>query len=362
MKLIAVFFSMLMLAPSVWAKAVSGLYDARVPVPDQQLQSRQQGAKQGFIEVLHKVSGFPVPAENEAIQRALDIADQYLYQYSYEAVEKDAWDETIPPGSSWLNMRFESKAIHRIIKQANLPLWGSNRPTVLLWAMVDENARRVIIDSEDSVPFNAIQGAAEKRGIPVVLPLYDLEDSIRLPQESLWGLFAEPIKQASDRYEADSIAAVRLYQNAEGLWVGQWRFYFKEREYQFDFETIGLAEQMLAGLSATGEVLANTYAIRPSDSRSDQLKISVNGISDLKRYASVVKYLDKLSITKDVSVTYVKGDEIEVNVALNGTLAQFNQVLKLDKKLNQVEVEVINAPQSDLTNQQAQVLQFVWQP
>lgn len=362
MKLILGFLIAVLVVPSLWAKPVDGLYDARVPVPDQQQSSRQHGAKSGLVEVLHKVTGFPVPADNEVINRALDIADQYLYQFSYEAVGKDEWDASIPPGSSWLKMRFESKAVHRIIKQAQLPLWGSNRPTILVWGMIDENTRRVIVDGEESQVLKAIQSAAQKRGLPVILPLYDLEDSIRLPQESLWGLFSDPVKEASARYEADSVAAVRIFKGRNNKWTGQWRFYFKEREYQFEFETDGLLEQMLSGLSASAEVLANTYAIKPSDESNGSLKIQVAGIANLKQYAGVIKYLEKLSVTKSVFVSSVKGSDLQLDIALNGSLSQFNQVLRLDKKLNQIQINEPKQSDDELLVGQAQILQFKWQP
>ncbi|NVK38559.1 MAG: DUF2066 domain-containing protein [Gammaproteobacteria bacterium] len=346
----------------VWAKPVSGLYDARVPVPDQQLTSRQQGAKQGLIEVLQKVSGFSVPAENEAVARALDIADQYLYQFSYEAVQKEEWDASIPPGSSWLKMRFEAQSIQRIIKQAQLPLWGNNRPTVLLWIMKDEGDRTVLIDGAEDMLANAVKDAGDRRGIPVVLPVYDLEDSMRLPQESLWGLFSESILAASGRYDAESVMAARVYKNKDGNWVGQWRFYFKDREFNYDFETEGLNQQVLSGMSAAAEVLANAFAIKPSDASSGTLAIKVGNVKSLNQYAALVSYLDGLTITKGVFVSRVKDTDLELNLTLAGSLAQFRQVLALDRKLILQEAELTGDTQANIDPLIPQVIQFKWQP
>ncbi len=346
----------------VWAKPVSGLYDARVPVPDQQLSSRQQGAQQGLIEVLQKVSGFSVPADNEVVARALNIADQYLYQFSYEAVQKEEWDASIPPGSSWLRMRFEAQSIQRIIKQAELPLWGNNRPTVLLWIMKDEGDRTVLIDGSEDLLANAVKNGAERRGIPVVLPVYDLEDSMRLPQESLWGLFSESILSASRRYDAESVMAARLFKNKDGNWVGQWRFYFKDREFNYDFETEGLNQQVLSGMSAAAEILANAFAIKPSDASSGALAIKVGNVASLTQYAALVKYLEGLTITKDVFVSRVKDSDMELSLTLAGTLAQFRQVLALDRKLilqEQVGTEASTAQNDPLV---PQLIEFKWQP
>lgn len=336
MKFYLSFIVLFVFASSLWAVPVSGLYDARVPVPDQQLNSRQHGAKQGLIEVLQKVSGFNVPADNEAVQRALAIADQYLYQYSYEAVQKNEWDASIPPGSSWLKMRFETQSIQRIIKQANLPLWGNNRPTVLLWLMKDEGKRTVLVDGADDLAAQAVKNASQARGVPVVLPVYDLEDSIRLPQESLWGLFSGSILEASKRYDAESVMAARVYKNSKGKWIGQWRFYFKDREFNYEFETEGLNQQVLSGLSASSEVLANAFAIKPSDASSGSLAIKVTQVKSLKDYAALVGYLEGLTITKQVSVAGVKEDTMELKLRLSGSLGQLKQVLALDKKLIQI--------------------------
>lgn len=360
MKFQLCFAALILIATSSWAKPVSGLYDARVPVPDQQLVSRQHGAKQGLIEVVQKVSGFTVPADNEVILKALEIADQYLYQYSYEAVQKDEWDASIPPGSSWLKMRFEAQSIQRIIKAANLPLWGNNRPTVLLWLIKEERGRSVLIDGADDNASKAVANASQVRGVPVVLPVYDLEDSIRLPQESLWGLFSGSILEASKRYDAESVMAARVYKNSKGNWVGQWRFYFKEREFNYEFETQELSQQVLSGLSASAEVLANTFAIKPNDARSDVLAIKVRNIDNLKQYAAVVNYLEDLTITKKVFVAGLKGSDMELKLTLSGSLSQLKQVLALDKKLIQVAVPVQGDDQG-LDPLVPQVIQFSWQ-
>ncbi|MFY0701491.1 MAG: DUF2066 domain-containing protein [Bermanella sp.] len=362
MKFHLCFIALAVFTSTLWAVPVSGLYEARVPVPDQQLDSRQHGAKQGLVEVLQKVSGFSVPAENEVVERAIAIADQYLYQYSYEAVKKDEWDASIPPGSSWLKMQFETQSIQRIIKQAKLPLWGNNRPTVLLWLMKDNGQRTVLIDGGDGAAALAVKNASQARGVPVVLPIYDLEDAMRLPQESLWGLFSGSIIEASKRYDAESVLAARVYKNNKGNWVGQWRFFFKGREFNYEFETEGLNQQVLSGISASAEVLANTFAIRATDVGSDALGIKVTNVKSLEQYASLVRYLEGLTITKKVFVAGVKGDDVELKLNLSGSLAQFKQVLALGKKLNQVPANQQAQQEEQLDPLVTNLIHFNWQP
>lgn len=346
------------LAFPAFSKQVEGLYDARVVVLDQSIESRKEAAKIGLLDVLHKVSGFPVPVEHAVIAKALEIADQYLYQFSLTRIEGDDSNEQIAPGSSYLNMRFEGKSIQRIIKAAELPRWGGNRPTIMTWLAVDDGERVILSEASDHHALIKLQDAAKKRGLPLVLPIYDLEDSMKLPMVQLWGLFKDRIVNASDRYGAESILAGRVYQPNTESWVGNWRFYFKGQEYEYEFTSETLEEQLLWGLSAGGKVLADSFALKPNKGNSGSLDIEVSGVTSLEDYAYLLSYLKKLAITKKVSLSKVVGDKVEMQLELGGSLEQLKQGLSLDKKLVMVEQE--HVPAVGLYSDE--VFKFKWRP
>ena len=333
----ALILSVVLSAP-VFAKQISGLYDAKALVADQQAQSRLAGAQQGLLEVLQKVSGSPVDSGLPAVASALKIADQYLYQFSYAKVEEaerllQPEAETLAPGTNWLNMRFEGKAIQRIVKKASLPRWGTNRPTMLVWLAVDDGQRQIIADGLDHLAHAALLDGAKRRGVPIVLPIYDLEDSIRLPMEQLWGMFSEGVVSASDRYGAESVLMARVVKMEDGQWQGRWRFIFRDKEFDYEFQEETLDAQVLAGLSAGTQVLANAFALKSHGLTSNELRLDVLQVGNLKQYASLLKYLEKLAITKQVAVTGVKDKRISFDLSLNGSFAQLEQTLALDKKL-----------------------------
>ena len=177
---------------------------------DQSQTTRKAGAKRGLLEVLQKISGFPVPGDRPTINRALTIADQYLYQFSYAKMEPGEVARALP-GSLWLTMRFEEKSIQELIKKGKLARWGANRPSVLVWMAVDDGRKRVIMsDGVDHSALRALQSGAKKRGLPLIFPLNDLEDSMALPVGQLWGMFDDPISVASKRYGAESVLALSL--------------------------------------------------------------------------------------------------------------------------------------------------------
>lgn len=348
-----------------WGKQITGLYDAKALVADQQAQSRLAGAQQGLLEVLQKVSGFPVSADNPVVARSLRIADQYLYQFSYAHVEKS--EDGLPQlKGNWLNMRFEGKAIQRMVKKANLPRWGTNRPTMLVWLAIDDGERQIISDGYDHVAHEAVLDGAKRRGIPVILPIYDLEDSIKLPMEQLWGMFSEGVVNASKRYGAESMLMARLIKTSEGMWTGRWRFHFRDKEYDYEFTEETLDALVLSGLSAGSQVLANAFALKTNGLSANELRLDILNVLDLNDYAAVVKYLEKLAITKQVAVVGVKNNQISMDLNLNGSFKQLEQTLALDKKLvrkvDPAALALAADSGSEVPVELEGVVQFIWQP
>lgn len=333
MKSLLLVVLMAVFAMPLHAKSVGNLYDAKVLVSDQSQAARQAGARLGLLEVLQKASGFPVPEDRGVINKALTISDQYLYQFSYATVNTNEVPNALP-GSLWLAMQFEEKSIQNLIKKGKLPRWGANRPSVLVWMAVDDGVERMVMsDSIDHAGQQALKSGAEKRGLPIVLPLNDLDDSMALPVEQLWGMFDEPIVTASKRYGAESVLASRIYKTQDKKWKGQWSFYFKGVEQNFIFETNSLEQQVLEGLTASAQVLANSFALKPSNHDANSLSIQVSAVNSLSDYAKLTQYLQKMAITKQVAVRKVNKDRLYMRLELNGTVKQLKQTLALDRKL-----------------------------
>lgn len=353
----------MLLGSHVWAIQVNGLYDARVVVVNQSAEARKQAAKVGLMDVLYKVSGFPVPVDNSVVNRSHNIADQYLSQFSFTRIDEAEWDDNIPPGSSYLNMKFEGKSIQRIIRQAQLPRWGANRPTVMVWVTVDDGSRQILSDSSDHKAMSMLEAASRKRGVPLILPVYDLEDSFKLPTQQLWGLFKGSIIKASERYGAESILAGRVYRLDDDRWGGNFRFYFKQQEYEYEFESNSLEALLLSGVSAAGSVLADTFALKPSVVKKGSLTISIKNVNSLEDYGNLLAYLQELAVTKQVSLIKVTDQNVRLELSLNGTLDQFKQSLSLNNKLLEVVVPELEASSVfNLTGSSldASVIYFTW--
>ncbi|MQK16791.1 DUF2066 domain-containing protein, partial [Escherichia coli] len=70
------------------------------------------------------------------------------------------------------------------LRQAGLPLWGANRPSILAWWLNSgvEGANLVGDGQEASTPLRL---AAQHRGLPLRLPLADLQEQLVATPENL---------------------------------------------------------------------------------------------------------------------------------------------------------------------------------
>ena len=106
-----------------------------------------------------------------------------------------------------LDVSFDQKLVDRLIRQAQLPILPSNRPRLLVWVITDDinYGRRFINEPvsqqgllDDYAPqlMSALDDAMQDRGIPYLLPIYDLEDQISLPVNQAWSLNTDLIASA----------------------------------------------------------------------------------------------------------------------------------------------------------------------
>ena len=181
-------------ASSAHAVTVSDLYVADVYVTAESDSQRLSGARAGLLQVLVRVSGSQSVVDSPEIRAALRSPTRYYYQYSYRATDRtfQVGDEILP--GRILRLSFEPNAVAGLLRDAGYAVWGSNRPSVLLWVAVqDENGRSIVSeidgDSSGADIKQAFDELAKARGLPILYPLLDLEDTSRVSEAEVWGAF-----------------------------------------------------------------------------------------------------------------------------------------------------------------------------
>ena len=309
-----------------FGEEVSGLYSGLVPVADQTAESRQNGVRDALEQVLIKLTGNSNIIWVPGLQSFLANPDRYVSSIGFSRLP-DAGLGLEPGVESGLGLAvvFARQAIDQIIRQAQLPILPSNRPRLLVWIIRDDTDKGRGFINEYSPsgiegglsPLDHFDQAMQMRGIPYVLPAYDLKDQLSLSVNEAWSLDADLIDEASKRYEMDGWLALRFYvtssEEIRGTWLSQ----------------IGGSRQLRNFHAASGqpfmseavdEVVDNlsqsfTYISRVNP---DDLVVQVDGVVSFDDYTAVLAQFSKLELVESLKVSAVDGREMTLRVKVEG--------------------------------------------
>ncbi|MDJ0806968.1 MAG: DUF2066 domain-containing protein [Gammaproteobacteria bacterium] len=289
------------------AETVTDLYVAEVPVTGQGDKARRVGITKAFGMVLVKVTGerrLPLRGElNKLVTRANSYVQQYSYRFlNASEADTDADAETAGP-DRLLKVRFDEQAVNRQLRQHGIPVWGSSRPTTLIWLGIEQQGRRTLYRWESAQGLSAVlRQTARARGLPVVFPLMDLEDSSRLQASDVWGSFEEPIRRASDRYLPDVILVGRLRKRGGSDWLGHWSLYQPDAVDSWQSRSSSRHGVAAEGLQQAVDRLAERFAPRYVEQGFSNLRIRVSGLDHLGDYILVQEYLQSLGLIEQLNL------------------------------------------------------------
>ncbi|MFT5014241.1 MAG: hypothetical protein ACJAX5_003529 [Patiriisocius sp.] len=315
----------------LWAVPVSDLYVADVYVTSESEAQRLSGSRASLLQVLVRVSGTQAVADDEQIRQALSNPSRFYYQYSYQSTDREFQiGNEIVPGRI-LRINFEPNSIAALLRNAGFPVWGSNRPSVLLWVAVnDDRERRLMTESAADPVSQALTELAKERGLPMFYPLLDLEDAASLSAAEVWGAFLDRIDAASVRYNPDSILSGRVQQLVDGQWRGYWAYRIDGRWTRVEGVAGTPTELVSEVVDQLADKLAARYAV---GSLKGAVTLRVEGIDSAQAYAAVLGYLKSLAPVLDTYVVSVEGNDVVFKLSTEGQQQQLVEIIGLDRKM-----------------------------
>ncbi len=315
-----------------------GLYAVVVPVASQSSGDLRKATASGLKTAFIRVSGRADVAQYKEIQAALGSAQVYLKQYSYQR-DRDA---ALGTEQLQLLLEFERAQVDKQLRVAGLPHWSSKRPSVLLWLVVEDGKGRRIVGTELSPEIvMAIQRHATRRGLPVELPLLDLEDNAAVSTEALWQLDRQQAEQVSRRYQPDTLLIGRASQLSNGQWLGRWRFIDEGQVREFELQAADVNDYVGQAIDTVTAILSAQYAIAPVSIAEEGVLMRLSGIKSFSDYARAIRYLEGLTAIRDANVINIDGEVIIIRLFAEGQLQQLELVLARDKKLLPISALVL---------------------
>lgn len=234
-------------------------------------------------------------------------------------------------GRLWVS--FDGVALADELRNAGIPVWGSDRPLTLVWLAIEtvDGERRILsrqaaqqraplpvrvtpplVDpAETGEPaaaptfdFNAaLELAAKARGIPLLLPLYDERDQAAVTDSDVWGGFDEVLLAASRRYGVDSVLVGRASERQpERI---RWTWLFAGDSTNFNGPAATAVERVSQSLIAQ-------FASSPEASIG--VRVSIVGVTGMTGYGRVLRYLRAQSLIEDVRVLAMRSDQLLLEI------------------------------------------------
>lgn len=306
-----------------------------------------------LAEVLVKVSGRADVVEEPGIRRVLDKPAGLLQRYRYRPMsvgERQAFQaeqrlnpDLKPAGRpdgdpQMVVFSFDKPAVDKLLTAQGLPVWGATRPSMIAWLAVQDDTGRYLLGAHSNEALSAqVVGAAQRHGLPLLLPLMDLQDQRALRFADVWAGFAEPVLQASSRYRTEAVLIGRLYPDRGGSWQAQWTVLESGVRQTWDTNAPGVDEIINLGISGATGILAARYAPAIGTQQPGLMPVLITGVRNLRDYSRVSAYLASLQQVTQVQVSQVEPERVQFDLVLEGVPEAVVKTIALGDTLRPVQ-------------------------
>jgi hypothetical protein len=300
-------------APPAGAAILADLFQSAAPLSDRSDAALNAAFQTALKNVLIKVTGRRAAATDPALAPLIGEARRFVQQYQ-------------PAQDGQISVGFDATAIERWLAQAGQPIWGRERPVTLVLLGVQSGAQggSVVTRDDSSELKTALDLEASARGIQLLWPTaVDLQSN----HVDLAALANTP---------GTSLAEIARRLGAEGVLIGhagnataaasvRWTQVFQDQSREFS--------GTLEGVDRAADLYAALFAASGSFAPVD---IEIDGINDVKDYASVENYLESLAFISHVGVEALSGDSARFHLTTRGGIEPLQRALALNGLLEPI--------------------------
>lgn len=323
----AALMTLLCLAAGAPAATLPNLYRVTVTPDPAAADQRAAAIQAAMTRLLVRVTGNRDAALDPELAPLVADADRFLESYGLDRQGRP-------------QVGFLRGQVEQALTSLGKPVWGAERPLTLLWIAVDDGlGGRAMLGANEAtdgsfeagvVPTPAmlellktirteLAAVADERGLPITLPLLDLEDMSAVTFADVWGGFDERIVLASQRYRADAVLVGRVRPGLFGTEV-QWLL------------VRGTDRQALTGVALRDglDAVGDTYAAELSTvGGATTMLVRVLNVASSADYGRVMSYLERQSALQAVDVDSYENGVLNLRVAARGDARVLERLLAL---------------------------------
>jgi hypothetical protein len=317
----AVFSAVLCGGTPLHGEIVDWLYDVEVPARSQAQGDQRDAARTALREMLTRMTGLRNVPMSQPIVRALNSPELYYVQYRFIQARDD--------GEQRLQVSFEPKAIQELVSDAALPIWSADRPRILAWLAIREDGRVRVLDSNSDHPLaESVRQRSRQRGVPLQLPLLDLEDRELISPPAVWDGFAFSLHSASRRYDAEVVLVGRAAPVDNGEWRTDWEFWLNGAPRQLRYSDADVQAGAVQAMDEVADDLMQRFAVFGLD--ATDIEIAVRGAGSVRRYAALMRHLSNLEYIERVHLTAAARESLTLRITTRSSVERLGELLSKD--------------------------------
>ena len=324
-------------AGTAWAEVVPWLYDVDVAVASQSDADRRRAAGTALAQVLTRVTGLREVPFGTEVDGAIRDSERYYVRYGFATrdIQPEMGGDVV--AETLLEIHFERGTLLDLVRRTGLPVWSADRPTVLVWVVLEQDGVRQLVPSTSvgtaEQVISTMHREARRRGILLTVPLVDLEDR-GLRVTDLWGRFWTAIMRTSRRYARDLVLLGRVAASPGG-WSSHWELKSPSGELAATFVHGGSSAAAAAGeaVHRVADALAGRFAVRGGD--LDSIALTVRGAQTVRAYAAVLAYLQSREYIDRVDVSVVEPGALHLKLHSRSARDQLVELLLMGGYLSE---------------------------
>lgn len=326
------------LAPRSWAAVGADMYQATVGTKSQSGEDRDKSMKYALGQVVIRLTGRSDSVYEPLVANALKKAGRYVQSFTYGRSKVN--DEL------QLEVQFVPQLVQNLLRQSELPMWVSGRPTVLLWMAVHEGRDKQIVTPASNPELSKlVESEMARRGVPVRWP----DANPRMDVEALRLLQTDDIRLASQPYAEQAAFAISAYvkpaEATEGdgdetplnEWAGRCVYIGQADEARASCNRGERTEFLASAIDSLADQLSDRFSVQILGGESLQVRLEVIEVASFEGYGRALKHLKSNALVREANVVEVAGDKVVFELELQGTEEQFQSSLASQRVLTAVD-------------------------
>jgi hypothetical protein len=323
---------------------VADLLAATVPVADQSDTERERGFRAGLSQVAVKLTGQRAvlvdPSVAELVATAPQLVERYHYvqtPVSVPAPVSAPSPEVADAAGLLLHVSYSAPAVDAALRGLRLPLWPAQRPQLLLLA----SGR----DADSAAAIEVARRVLAERGVPVMEPLWDLEDRGAIGATDA-GFDTARIEAVAHRYGARHWLALDPVIGTDAI-RGRWRLGGARAPISATPTADSLAHWVEASVGDAVDRLAASLAYLPQTGSASQTLV-IEDVHSYDTYRAVLETLKTMEFVRGVEVTAMAAGRLNLELQLDGDPSLLWAALDNDPRFGAMAPAVAAAPEVPL--------------